>query len=306
VIGDFLQEVKVEDVAYRILGRAKEPLERAGFGFMGVMLASLDGQKVMCHECGRMLKWLNHEHLGERHGIDQREYRTKYSLLTRRALASPAHSEGARQRELKRAVGGWRVIPIANLKRHRPRPEVRAAAVTASKRSREAQNARGTCEDQLRARFITTAREMNVPPERLFWKDCPMRLRGVVTDRYGTWNRAKRILLGAEATVGLGKYRDPVSRIKWTEEKIVGATKSWIERNGRNPYAVDFLNDKSLPHYRALQREFGGLNGLRKRMGLPRIEPGYNIPMRYRMYQMAHAGLTTKEKIVMAVIKRRR
>jgi len=82
--------------------------------------------------------------------------------------------------------------------------------------------------------------------------------------------------------------------IKWTLEKIRDGFEKFFEEYKRYPTAYDIDDSKYLPSSRQIQRSFGGLVSLRKKLGLPvenyttgkeRSETASDINKRGRSYE---------------------
>ena len=72
---------------------ARAPDGTALFAPRGELVVEADGERVICHLCGRAYRDLAASHVYRAHGLDPDAYRVLAGLSPRHALQSPARSE---------------------------------------------------------------------------------------------------------------------------------------------------------------------------------------------------------------------
>lgn len=91
-----------------------------GHGIFGQLTVIVDGEQVVCHECGRGRRALG-SHVWFVHGVTAAEYRRRHGLSTGQSLASPV----TRAKFSAHALGSPR--GLAALETHRDSDRARAA-----------------------------------------------------------------------------------------------------------------------------------------------------------------------------------
>lgn len=113
-----------------------------GFGFQGVLLMDGKTDKVQCHFCGLWLNYLPY-HLRKEHNMSAADYKTRVGLRQNTALISESARENLIRSGLEKR--------LQNLKVHGKHTEEAKNKIseTMLKVTREQQNQRGTCPEQL-------------------------------------------------------------------------------------------------------------------------------------------------------------
>lgn len=173
------------------VGVAKSPLMPAkkGYGYLGVLLQTDNRTLVMCHECGKWMRYINKTHL-ESHGLDKKQYCKKYGLFITNGLLSDEMSQSQAERGRQN---------ILKLNRENPEyaQQIRAEAGRRRKgqlRSQtgsdtvEYKNRYNTCERQIGYRLIEWVKKYKDLPSRSNKKGDGASISKVLFRRYGSVN----------------------------------------------------------------------------------------------------------------------
>lgn len=105
IIGDVARSCRSTTAS----GVARAPDGTALFAPRGELVAEPDGERVVCHLCGRAYRDLAASHVYRAHGLDPDAYRVLAGLSPRHALQSPARSERQAARMRVRIAGDPRI-----------------------------------------------------------------------------------------------------------------------------------------------------------------------------------------------------
>jgi len=134
------------------IGFAKEPLMKhdQGFGYQGVLLQSENRAVLQCAACGVWVKKITSTHL-KKHALTIPEYKLKYGLNKNTGLISDVESNFAAAQMVDNVNKAGKRVPEEKLY------ELREKAKKIKKypaQTREQQNVKGTCPEQLKDALI--------------------------------------------------------------------------------------------------------------------------------------------------------
>lgn len=257
------------------LGFYKEPLKKVpkGHGFMGALLGTVDGSKVQCHICGKLLDFLP-GHIYNTHKIKSKEYREMFQLAKSTALASENY-----RAEMKRVfLEKLKAMSEEEREAYRER-----ARIGRSKRGRfqpkitlETLNKRGTCPDQLLDKIIEVKNRLGrVPSKHEFIYECKsQRYIHLIYKTYGSWVKALQIL-GMQPKK---QQNAPGSRKKkYSPEELIEYMRIYAMENQKKPTYTDFKRGL-LPHYGAYINTFGDIESARRAAGIYNLLPETEKP----------------------------
>lgn len=153
---DYFIDYKDAPTGKAYIGVAKAPLmpNVKGHGFQGVLIQDEERELIECAACGKWSKKISYTHLKKCSGLKPLEYKEKFGLNKTRGLVSDALSFKLTQCALKNQninnIGKYTHTKGTILKMK-------------VKRTREMENEKGTCPEQIKARlyeFIRCNREL--------------------------------------------------------------------------------------------------------------------------------------------------
>lgn len=244
----------------------KEPLKKVdrGFGYQGVLLSSLNGDKVQCHICGNLFRNLTH-HILLAHEISNKDYKIKFGLARLTSLSSETLRKERSMRHIKYLMSltpkqiKERIEKMkAGLRRYYSSPERFGKN---PKLSLEVRNRNGTCPDQVLDQIKKLASRLGHSPSiaefRKYHKD---KYLGSIRYFYGSWSNAKRLLnleVGNKSGEGLRPRR------RHSKEHLISEIKRFYDVHKRVPTISD-CHRGLLPSYSSYYRILGGLPNSRK------------------------------------------
>lgn len=212
----------------------KEPfmLFKQGYGYEGVLLMDGKTDKIQCHFCG---DWFNYlpKHLLKEHNMLAHQYKTLVGLNKTTALIS----ESARQNLI--AVGlESRMKNLVKKEKgvHKVSEETKKKiSAVLSKITRETQNNKGTCPEQLLDRIKLLAKQLgHVPTIR------EVTNVDTIKARFGSFNRALKLAgltprkPGENRVHRVNKNTDAENR-----KKVIADLRSFKDTHGRYPSMSD-------------------------------------------------------------------
>jgi len=150
------------------IGIAKKPLMPAVgyYGFEGVLIQTDNREFVQCHMCGKWFRSLN-KHVQDKHNTNAKEYRKEFGLNITTALIPDSYSY-AQENNARKSWQG-----ITKKERKRRESILRATGNRAREKSmsnrggtREKENAKGTCPEQLKFRLLEYIKQYKDLPSR--------------------------------------------------------------------------------------------------------------------------------------------
>lgn len=232
-----------------------------GYGYMGTLGQTEDGELLQCHVCGELVANLGH-HAWFKHGIRSREYKETYKLGMRTPLCSDAHCAKLKQIGLK----NWNALTPEEQKKRIDTMHKHTVRDGGNPRSLEALNKDGMCPDQLIERIQECAEHLGKSPsEKEFTEYYKGKYRGAILRTFGSWNGAKRIAGFPPLKSG---SRVPHNRSPYSDEQLLEFLRNFYEEKKEIPTCVDF--DRGLLPSRYLYvHRFGGVVNARKLAGIP-------------------------------------
>lgn len=244
----------------------KEPLKTTdtGYGYMGTMAETRDGELLQCYECGGLFASLG-QHL-RIHKMNSDDYREKFQISKMTPLSS-------RSTRVKRAeVYKHQITPETHQKavdglakyRQDVRDGKREYINGAKEWSLERRNKAGSCPDQLinRLQRLTEANNGHIGYRKLA-KSHGGLLRSLITT-FGNLTNARK-------AAGLVNKGYDVTR--YSEAYLLEAMRDFYKLHKRTPLASDFKSENNLPDYKNYTRHWGGINTARLAAGVPLIIP---------------------------------
>jgi hypothetical protein len=235
----------------------KEPLRKfeGGFGYQGVLSYSKDKDKVQCHLCGRMFRFLNNGHLGKIHGITSSEYKEKVGLSPQASLVG----EGTREKLFLRPHNPKHMKELKNIWKNRKNIIKKTGKDPQShpKQRLEIKNRKGTCPDQLLDMIDKTTKSFGrVPTQEEFVKFHYGKYLGSIRNTFGTWTEA------------LAKLNLKTNHKEYTPEYLITEVKEFYKVHRRTPRWSDWKRGL-LPNIGSYYTHFRGLNHVRALAGVP-------------------------------------
>lgn len=241
----------------KVLGKSFGPYIKSGKGLSGAMLSTLDGERVLCHECGGLFKHVG-IHIVRKHGIGARAYKDKHSLLMRQSLLAPT---------LRRQ---WRVNCAINFKGKAGKPDSKSAAHLGvqARQKMGYVNSKGICPTQIHFRLLVAAARKKKSVAQLTIRDTPRDLVDAMQHRWGSFNKGKRHLFAVD---GNPQHRG----IRWSKDGALEALVAWFKATGEFPHARDMTKANRLPSLSTLHTVgIGTLNSAKQRLGWPVVKSG--------------------------------
>lgn len=285
-----------QNTQFLTLGHYKLPLKpvEQGFGYLGAVSVTLDGEKIQCHECGGLYANLAC-HVKQVH-MPAKEYREKYQLAPTNSLIS--------EKERERMVEvGKRIYQSMSVEERQALHQKRNEALKAwraqvqlkgryqPKESLEHKNIKGTCPDQLLEHIKKVATHFGRTPtlkDLIEYDKGSQRYKHLIFTTFGSWKNALKILEmspeTANATAEKGyikrKGRGLGMKSGYGKEALLEHLRMFYEERGKIPTSSDFKRGL-LPTEDAYKRNFGsikharflaGIEGTPTRWGITREE----------------------------------
>lgn len=171
------------------------PLEAVtkGFGFMGTLLCTKDGEKIQCHKCGDLFPELR-EHIKLAHNLDPRQYKDKYGLNRTTPLISPVMREKYIRRVEKKRMPFWMLNDktkeeyLTELRRRSLLARKARKKEKKRKYTSEQLNKFGTCPKQIEERFISLYEKKGTVPTFTELREEDNALLCVIYRRFKTYS----------------------------------------------------------------------------------------------------------------------
>lgn len=242
----------------------KEPLKpvEEGFGYLGTLAQTEDGEQVQCHLCGELCFNLG-SHVFAKHGLKAREYREKFQLGRTTPLCSDAWS--ARCKEAK--VEMWQSFSEAEREARRQlmREVQKKTNRVGNPRSLEALNKDGMCPDQLVEKIQLLAEKIGHSPTHAeFVIEYDGKYVGAITRTFGSWNSAKKM---AGLTPCKSGSRIPHNRAHYTNDVLLEYLRNYYKEKKVVPTKSDWERG-FLPSYYLYVHRFGGIVKARELAGI--------------------------------------
>jgi len=243
----------------------KQPLKAVedGYGYLGTLAQTKDGELVQCHVCGELVANLGH-HAWMKHNIKAKEYRQQFQLGRTTPLCSDAWSQKYKQMKVEM----WN--NMTEEEREARRNLMREAQTKTKRignpRSLEALNKDGMCPDQLLEKIQMLANKLgHTPAHSNFKKEYDGKYIGAIQRTFGSWNSAVTLAGFTPCQPGTkkGTYKTP-----YTNEQLLQFLSSFYKEKGYVPTHADWVRGL-LPNYNVYRHRFGSIAKARQLAGIP-------------------------------------
>ena len=241
----------------------KDPLSEVenGYGYVGALAQTEEGDKVQCHICGELFYNLG-AHIFNTHNMKSRDYREKFGLGLRTPLCSDKASEDYKQRALKIYNS------LSESERQAKKEQMAEVGRNAPKRPRtltaEELNRKGICPDQLIDKIQVCAAALGHTPSKIEFDKyySTERFFQPIIRTFGSWSNALK-------TAGYlpKRARTGGTMPRYTDEDLLRLMKEYAERTKRTPTAVD-CHRGYLPSFKVYQKRFGSIKKARLLAGI--------------------------------------
>ena len=235
----------------------KLPLKKnvGGFGYMGAILGTMDGEKIQCHVCGLLYRDVGF-HARQAHKLPVIEYKEKYNLAKNSVLISEAEREARKMRSYE-----W-YYKLSQAQKD----EISRKQKQAWNKCLETKNKKGTCPDQLLEKIKEVAEKMGkTPTKREFIEETGgQRYYHLIRVTFGGWPQALKMLgmSQRENKGNLGKRYHLYSR-----EELIEYLQIFWQENQKIPTGTDCRRGL-LPSQDAYYRAFGSFPNARSAAGI--------------------------------------
>jgi hypothetical protein len=259
-------KIKIEDEWYTF-SNYKQPLKKLrkedGYGFYGVLLITLDGERIQCHICGKNFQHLG-THVTSKHKIKAKEYKATFELSYRSALVS----ESMRQRLKEQGSQVYNSLSPNERKKFRENAKKgRENRGNFQPTERlESKNKKGTCPDQLLQKIQDVADDLgHVPSLKDFVKHCgTQRYKHLIFKTFGSWSRALEIM----------NLQQKQPQYGYSKEALIQYLQDYQKHNKVPPSTSD-CDRGLLPSFSAYKRQFGSMVNARRAAGLQPVLSGW-------------------------------
>lgn len=232
------------------------------FGYRGVVLYNKLEDKLQCHECG---EWVEHlpSHIWNRHKIKNKDYRMTYGLpltypLVNKKISSYLSELGEKNGIVNHMKGKFN--KTAYLK-GKAKGKLNKASMKYYRNCEAFHNKLSICEKQVNERYIVLAESLgHEPTDREIVKFDP-KLKDAIRKWYKNLNGFRKNH-GYEIKNGFNE--------KYSQEKVIGLLRMWIEKNHCIPNSKNLLH--SSPTIATVKKYCGSL---RKALHLAGFEAEY-------------------------------
>lgn len=256
----------------------KEPLKKVsnGFGYMGVLLGTIEGDQVQCHICGELFADMARHVIGAHKDVVEsaHDYKTMFGLAYETALIS----ESERDRRKLEGMRAWKAMSVMqrtrliaqrkrNFKKYLAERGARQPKITL-----ETKNKRGTCPEQLLEKITACAKAIGHSPSKKDFIDYygGQRFYHLIKATFGEWKRA---IEKAGLEVKKAEKRTS-SRRKYSNDELLDTLSNFYQETGKIPSHTDARRGL-IPDSTIYVRRFGSLPKARALAGI------YETPSRW-------------------------
>jgi len=224
---------------------------------MGVVLTSVDGEKIQCHICGELFIDLSF-HIFKKHNLKVDEYKESFGIAKETGLIS----EEEKNRRKKKTMAWLSNMTKDQMIEYRKKlSEMGKKGSTIRKPGQpkealESKNKKGTCPDQLLSKIKDVAEKLEHTPTltELIRETGSQELKRLIFNMFGSYSNALRLLkFIPERVISPGFKR------KYSNEELLEYLRIFVEDNGRLPTSVDCRIGGFLPSEDTYKRHFGSL-----------------------------------------------
>lgn len=255
-----------------VLVNYKEPLRsvKKGFGYLGALLMTLDGEKLQCHICGKLFSSLS-LHINQKHDMDTKRYREKFDLARTTALVSESEREARKQRTLDYISS----LSPQQKRKHAEKARINYAKYLKTKPTTrfkirlETKNKRGTCPDQLLQKIKDASAHYGYTPSKNEFIDyCrSQRFVHLIYTTFGSWSKAVK-MAGFQVRQGTGMIGK--KRKDYSDEELLEYLQIFYQESGRVPTETDCRRGL-IPSSESYTRRWGSFPKAREIAGLPKV-----------------------------------
>lgn len=250
----------------------KEPLKEVvnGYGYMGVILSTKNGERIQCHLCGKTFEELQ-AHVRQAHDMSNGEYKDKFGLAGSTSLIS----ENIRQKRKLRTIEWMKNMSPEKLRAMRQKTregyrrwkEKFGHLRVQPKIALETKNRRGTCPDQLLDKIRQVAKKVGHSPSKIefidHWKS--QKYIHIIYKTFGSWDKAKE--MAGYHSLDIGTPSRPRNRLKYSKEELIEYLQIFYQENGKPPTETDCRRGL-IPESSIYRRMFGSFPEARKASGI--------------------------------------
>jgi hypothetical protein len=230
----------------------KEPMVTVsdGFGYMGAVGTTPDGEKLECHICGKHFARLS-SHIGAAHSINAQEYREKFSL----GATTPLIAEEPRKRYMARYQANFTEERKDQVRRLSIEYRNSGAKKGSNPYHLVRRNKLGKCPDQVLEKIKELAVELGHPPSYMeFTAKHGFEFQGPFRTLHGGYSAAVR-------ACGMVTANDAKT---FDRMQMLVAINEFRDKYGRDPLWSDFKSHPMFPDTTVYWRVFGGIKEARK------------------------------------------
>lgn len=219
------------DIIYK--DKMREPFLIDGYSYKGVMLRDKIEDKVMCHDCGKLLKVINNTHLKTHNYETADEYKMEHGLALYTPLCGISYSRKMSETMFKTKVSGKSTKSNLPLKPWNSGKKIGNRCQPISKKNRH-----GTCSDaQIKRRLEILASLVNRSPTQNDAIKFDKGLHHVLQHNYGSWNKGKEKL-------GFDVYKkgQQEGKLDYEDNVLIAILRKYVVDSKKIPKAKDMLN----------------------------------------------------------------
>lgn len=256
----------------------KEPLREVpnGFGYLGALLGTIDGEHVQCHICGQLCVSLG-THAKNKHALTPTEYKEKFQIAKLTGLISEKERDRRKMKSVQyfaslspeewaaynaKRKAGWKKYKQSKDYKNRIQP----------KQTLETYNKRGTCPDQLLDKIKQVAEKLgHTPTKAEFIAECEtQRYVHLIYKTFGSWTKALA-MIGREVEPQPRK-----KRIVHTNDELLEYIQIFFQENQKIPTHTDCKRGL-LPAYDVYIRRFGSFPKARELAGISEVPTRWGV-----------------------------
>lgn len=268
----------MRQIAYKdtmlTLKNYKEPLLEVGpggFGYLGAILMSLDGEKMQCHICGKLFGDVG-THSRQAHKVTVDEYKERFELARTTSLISESVRESRKNQMLlilsrmtfdqrkkirRNSAAAYRLWRFENKEK---------IASIRWNISLETKNKRGTCPDQLLEKIREVQKTLGKTPSKIEFihETGTQRFVHLIYKTFGSYKKAVQMAGLPPAVSSCGKG---LKRKKYSDDELLEYLNIYHKEEGHIPTETDCRRGL-IPASGVYKRHFGSLPKARELAGI--------------------------------------
>lgn len=228
----------------------KDPLTevKKGYGFLGALARTSDGERLQCHICGGLFVHLG-IHVSKKHGLGRKEYAIRFQLAGNTRLIGDNYRTQKAQ-EFGQLEAKVLLQRLENLRKGWEA----SGRKTYWGKSLEQKNKEGVCPDQLIQKIQQLAALQGSTPSLRQFREHYKGLVKITYDTFGSWSTAVQVAGLEEAARG----RSP----QYTKPILIDMIQRFQKVHGRRPYSNNL--GRELPSQWVFTRYFGNFSSALK------------------------------------------